>query len=1085
MSGESDEDIGTDGQKKGQRDLAEYVAITENDIARLENETSDLRGSTVAYGGHKPWRSITPSHTAGSQNLETGGDEDAASINRMKFDTENTLFKEISDMSRKVYDSFDKHERLLKVSYVNTRFFMIENFSDTENLKYELLVEELRNKSILKDMEDIDIQLEIHDTSAPLDSQRDKKIATVRSHWLLKVAQASQDHMDKSHLARSTFGRTQNFYDELNEMEFEHLTKKHARELSKQVILHKLRVSDRAQDPHLTARYNSTEISHQKHLQWIQFKHLKETYVRMMKKEAAAMDNHLTMLDTLFQALHKVYMDVMNLKVSGVTDWQLYRVGLDEQLKSSQSQLRDQFYNAFQDYRRAEREVEARQMKQTVRSLPPLTAVQQETRPIIASDTVFCLAMTRQKALYVLQNVSSECGKDIGDKDGLSLLGDPKDAQHLQNVKKRQHKKAQSEKNFRLRSQSEIHERDRQEASYLEEQRLRELHLTRMALQKYLTLEARLNESSRASLKDEDEAILILKKAHDDEISAVYAAHDADLEEMLNADETINRNVNPSGIDKSALMDKNRDIMMTAHVFHEMRNVLASILCLGENLLEEPDMLQEIIGEQNDICSYGLDTMSDMLDVAKLRTASYHPKDDVISVPAMLREVIRIQGQRARKGVKVISCARQPDTLEILEVITERRLLRQLLVNLLSNSAKFTVKGSIVVYARALRGPLDFNTLNDDHEGVPDRVLIGVADTGPGVSKAIHDMINDTTIAAGSITSGFIDTTSQSSSSAQSLDVHDYTCRSSGYGLYLSSTIARSLRSTLSVISPLPVDLLGTDTPHCPGLPGSFFYIVLPLQQEVQLKDSKDPTVLSEAEKIPSPKRRISLTSARERGVLSSPETDSSLHDKWQFNPRGRLLLLIVDDQKLLRHSMLMVFKHLCEQFHDLECDIHTANSAEEAVRKHKSIGFDIITLDENYKHCAIEAAKAMSRTDEGHVRSTSPLRMRTSSEKNRTEINSFRRREHFQIKVGDGGLLGSQVAGILSDTESCPIVISCTGCDTVKHPYVLMKPYCIEGFIKLMEQHVHDFLKKASVSMRFDTVVKRDGLVLYDLCKS
>ena len=58
---------------------------------------------------------------------------------------------------------------------------------------------------------------------------------------------------------------------------------------------------------------------------------------------------------------------------------------------------------------------------------------------------------------------------------------------------------------------------------------------------------------------------------------------------------------------RSELKIRQNDVMLTAHCFHEIRNVLASILCLGENLREDPGSMESIIEEQNDVCNYAMD----------------------------------------------------------------------------------------------------------------------------------------------------------------------------------------------------------------------------------------------------------------------------------------------------------------------------------------------------------------------------------------------------------------------------------------------------------------------------------------------
>jgi signal transduction histidine kinase len=1012
--------------RKNLSDLEEKNAVGCEDADEDAGQSADIFGELG--DDIMPWKRVSSVDSASVVKATTSQTPTSAFLQRQKFELQNDVDREISDMTKSVYDSFDKRELMLKTSYTNTRFFMIENCSDTELVKYEMLLKEMRDRSILKDAEDIEIKLDTIDPMVGADNLRAKKIADIKTTWLMKVLKASEDHVNKSNLVRSMFRRTHDFFNDLNDMEYQYLTKKHMREIAKQDILHKLRVQA-DQSPHITERVNSMEITQQKELQWIQFKNIKEVYVRMVQKEWSAMDNHLSMLEELYQTLHKIYIEVMNLKIRHVNEWYDFRTKKDQSLRDAVRTLQDNCHNDFHAFKDTERRVEMTDVKQNAeedRRVRFKSFTDAET--VISSELVFGMTMKRQKALYILDDASSEATFDFDDDADATSLLEGKNAEFLVYVRKRMKKKAQIETKYNAMLINTTQKYQAEEQTHLESNRKQQREHMKTAMEKYFALEKSLSDKIQVFLTAEKQSIEQLKVEHIGELECVMHAHDLEFEKTMKLENKFQARLSRADSvtkESIATTDHQADTMITAHVFHEVRNVLASILCLGENMKENPARLDEILSEQCDICNYALDTMNDMLDVAKIKTSTYTVKQDVVNVSALFDEVIRLQGQRAKKGVMVVKVVED----EKLEIVTERRLLRQLLVNLVSNSTKFTVEGQITLYACAA------------FKGRVNCVKLGVADTGPGVSAGISTKINDESIANGNVLQGFIDTQSDLSSTLS--DINEYTARSSGYGLYLASTVAKTLGGSLLVISPVkdkcPFSL------SCPHLPGSFFYTILPCT----VKPPKYTAV------APSP---------------------VAVDNGWGFAPTGTMSALIVDDQKLLRHSMISIFKKLCEQF-NLTIDITTACSAEEALRKQKLKKYDIITLDEHYDQSVL----ARSTLSKKSATSLPPLRLSYKTTDTNSELCiAFKGDERFEVLPSDGVMLGTEAVPQLS--KECTIIISCTGSPNVAHPYVITKPYTLERFTALMELHMDDFLTQKIVRLDGDVIRKTPQLALYKL---
>lgn len=160
--------------------------------------------------------------------------------------------------------------------------------------------------------------------------------------------------------------------------------------------------------------------------------------------------------------------------------------------------------------------------------------------------------------------------------------------------------------------------------------------------------------------------------------------------------------------------------LFLAHMSHEIRTPLGAILGFTD-LLKEPGLTDtERVKYLNIIDRTGnnlKDIINDILDISKVEAGHFEIDLVPFSLEALLQEihaVLSLKCLEKNTELKFIAEGEIPNF-----VITDPKRLRQILVNLIGNSIKFTKKGSVTLYYHV--------------EG--ENLLFRVKDTGIGISK--------------------------------------------------------------------------------------------------------------------------------------------------------------------------------------------------------------------------------------------------------------------------------------------------------------------------------------------------------------
>jgi PAS domain S-box-containing protein len=192
-----------------------------------------------------------------------------------------------------------------------------------------------------------------------------------------------------------------------------------------------------------------------------------------------------------------------------------------------------------------------------------------------------------------------------------------------------------------------------------------------------------------------------------DHLEELVATRTAELAAALDAAEAANR----------------AKSLFLANMSHELRTPLNAILGFSTLMRREAiltDRQREHLDIINRSGAHLLGLINDILDIAKIEAGRVQMERAPFDLGALFREVTDLMhGRATEKGLQLLlECAPEAPRF----VRGDATKLRQVLVNLLGNAIKFTVKGGVAL--RLGVGP----------ETVGTRLLIEVEDSGPGIA---------------------------------------------------------------------------------------------------------------------------------------------------------------------------------------------------------------------------------------------------------------------------------------------------------------------------------------------------------------
>ncbi len=209
-------------------------------------------------------------------------------------------------------------------------------------------------------------------------------------------------------------------------------------------------------------------------------------------------------------------------------------------------------------------------------------------------------------------------------------------------------------------------------------------------------------------------------------------------------------------------IEKEQNLFM-ASISHELRTPLTSILGYGE-LLENTNLdskQQEYLNRMLHSSKYLLSLVGDFLDIVKLKNNDISLDQKEVRLHTILTECADVIKTNIHKNVKF------DVDIPFLNhtILIDDRRIKQVILNLLSNAAKFTQSGTIKFYVKDIL-----------YEQKQTRLTINIEDTGIGMSEEVQNALFNPFI-TGDSTQGF------------------------GLGLFISKEIIKLMDGEISVTS--------------------------------------------------------------------------------------------------------------------------------------------------------------------------------------------------------------------------------------------------------------------------------------------
>ena len=160
-----------------------------------------------------------------------------------------------------------------------------------------------------------------------------------------------------------------------------------------------------------------------------------------------------------------------------------------------------------------------------------------------------------------------------------------------------------------------------------------------------------------------------------------------------------------------------------ATMSHELRTPLNAIIGFSDALNQgifgpvENKKHSEYIVLIEQSCNHLLEIINDVLDISKIEAGQFELQEERVDLPKVIEDCLQIVAYEA-EGAKIQML--QKVSLEIGGLLADQRVIKQILLNLISNSIKYGQEN----------GQIEISANRSTHDGIE----LSVRDTGHGMS---------------------------------------------------------------------------------------------------------------------------------------------------------------------------------------------------------------------------------------------------------------------------------------------------------------------------------------------------------------
>ena len=531
--------------------------------------------------------------------------------------------------------------------------------------------------------------------------------------------------------------------------------------------------------------------------------------------------------------------------------------------------------------------------------------------------------------------------------------------------------------------------------------------------------------------------------------------------------------------------------LVSAQVFHEVRNALSSVVAMSEmtsSLQNDPsvnsetliDSVSEMLDQNKEVVNYSLNMLNNILDVSKIKAGSFETQKSFFDLQDLVNRATTMQLVKAQtRGVHMSFAS----TTEPQIAYSDEDIVVRIITNFISNAVKFTTAGAVQPFVCPLEeldperdkeknkiirldhkkkaSPPKKQTKNIkkvSHDGRKKEVLeteatyadvkyvaVGVADTGPGLSRSLLDIAE-----AGLFNS---DATKMNSGA-----------KNSGFGLHLAHQLAGTLGSEVNLTdletfrkfwNKDMTNAMNTDSSSVtsdgsaysedtPGK-GTVLYITIPVISDVNKakKKMKGPEGVEEA-----------LEMAMKKYVFSPQPAPGAVD--------GCFRILVADDVAMLRKGLTRSVLDIFKEISNCPISVSTACTAEDALRAIGSNNYDLFICDNQFA-----PPTHLARIPPENEKNRNKVDSRGSMVDVRRAVMNFFKSEAFTIAPGDGSLSGIDALLQLSKAKApsinIPVLVLHSG-HQLELPkehgiIVVRKPLKRNDFVPLFERNAQNLI--------------------------